>query len=77
MIPVTPAATTIMVAVAMTVATRGATHESASDLAALVVADLCLFSQVARHISDRQRGSDVDETCSAKNGEEQRYSDIH
>jgi hypothetical protein len=51
MIPVTPAATTIMVAVAMTVATRGATHESASDLAALVVADLCLFSQVARHIS--------------------------
>jgi hypothetical protein len=66
---------TIMVA--MTIATFGATHDSASDLAALVVADLCLLNQFARHISDRQRGSGADETYSAKNGEEQLYFHIH
>jgi hypothetical protein len=66
-----------MAAVAMTVATYGAMHDFASDLAALVVTDLCLFNQVVRHIHDRQRGSGADETCSAKNGEEQRYFHIH
>ena len=65
MISVTPAATKIMVAVAMTVATCGATNDFAGHLAALVVADLCLHNHFARHISDRQRESGADETCSA------------
>jgi hypothetical protein len=37
-ISVTPAATTIMVAVAMTVATYGASHDIADHLATLIVA---------------------------------------
>jgi hypothetical protein len=77
LISVTPAATTIMVAVAMTVATYGASHDFADHLATLIVADLCLHKHVPRHISDRQRGSGADQTYYAKSGEEQQYFDIY
>ena len=77
LISVTPAATMIMVAVAMTVATYAASQDFADHLVTLIVADLCLHNHVPRHISDRQRGSGADETYYAKSGEEQQYFDIY